>query len=465
MLEDNKRLYNLLFIISVIAFIACKIPALNIPYFWDELGVYSRSSIYLAQHGLGLLPSNLPPDISRGHPLLFPFVFGAVFKLFGASVFTGHILALIISVLLVGSLYYMVRRVSNGFIALLSTALLMVQPVFYAQSVMVLPEIMLTLFSLWAVYACYTRNWLLFAIAASLAIMVKESAVILPVLPISYGILLLIFSRTGDNTLNLKSIPLIISPWLIFGLFLVVQKAQNGWYFFPLHIGEVKLDLAYILEQNKAIQRFLFFLQGRYWWVKVFLAGGFMFVLLKNLRPRHSFFLVSLLFVLGYIAFSSVNFFMDRYALAVLPLLCWFVVASISQVCNSKIFVTVIACLLIGVTVPYINEDNFRYDCNMGYTRMLDVQQKGIDYMCANVSTNEPIAAYFPMNFILYKNVHTGFSNSCFFKYISHYNDADPQLYIIQGSHTYDFAFPEHDYQIVKEWQNGFAWMRVWKHK
>lgn len=462
---SNSRQVFYLFLISLVAFVISKLPVLGLPYYWDEMGVYSPASIYLAEHGLGLLPASLPPELSRGHPLLFAFIYGCFYKLFGISVYTGHMVSLSISLALLCSMYYIIGKVSNSFVALLSTVLLMVQPVFYAQSVLVLPEIMLALFCLWAVYACYRQNWLAFAIWASLALMIKESAIILPMLPVGYALVLWMGGHKFQQPLKVSTVLYIISPWLLFGLFLLVQKEQNGWYFFPLHIGLVKLDWDYVYTQNRLVQKFLFHAQARYWWVKVFLAGGIAWLLTKSMQPRRSFFLAALLFVLGFIAFSSVNFYMDRYQMAMLPILCWFVVLALYTIWKSKWFVGGVSLLLIGLTIPEIDRNEFAYDVNMGYVRMLDVQQRGMDYMCANVPTSARVAAFFPMNWLLDLTDNNGFKRPCRFTNVIRYLPSDPPLYIVQISGGYDFGFMEHEYELIHQEENGFAWVKVWKRK
>ncbi|MCI5142755.1 MAG: hypothetical protein D3909_13730, partial [Candidatus Electrothrix sp. ATG1] len=54
----------------VTSFFLFKLIHLRVPYFWDELGVYSRAALYLFDHGISMLPDAMPPELSRGHPLL-----------------------------------------------------------------------------------------------------------------------------------------------------------------------------------------------------------------------------------------------------------------------------------------------------------------------------------------------------------------------------------------------------------
>ena len=40
------------------------------------------------------------------------------------------------------------------------------------------------------------------------------------------------------------NILLVISPYLVFGAFLLIQKKQNGWYFFPFHLDNIATNLS-----------------------------------------------------------------------------------------------------------------------------------------------------------------------------------------------------------------------------
>jgi hypothetical protein len=459
---NDKRIYNLLFFLSLVIFVALKIPDLSLPFYWDELGVYSRSSIYLAQHKLSLMPVDLPSDYSRGHPLLFPFIYGSAFRLFGIGTLTGHILSLIISVILLLKLYYIIGRESNAFVAWLSVLLLMAQPVFFAQSIFVLPEILLALFMVMALYACYRKNLWGFALFASMAMLVKETAVILPAIAIAYY-LLMKFAKRQVIEPGVKSVLLIIFPWLVFGLFLLVQKSQNGWFFFPLHINNVSFELSKVLAQNHDIQKFLFFSQGRYWWVKVFLIGALVSFMRGRFRLYPGFALVGVIFLLGFILFSSINFYMDRYAMAALPFLSWFVVECAAVVWKNKAFISAVIFVLVAVHLQHMDTNVFNYDCDMSYKRLLNVEQKAVDYVCENVFSDELPAINFPMNFILSEG-QTGFSVKRYIR-SGYYNPEHPQKYIIYGSNTYDFSFPKWDYEPVARFDDGFASVVIWRRK
>ena len=156
-----------------------KLRDLALPYFWDELGVYARAAVYLHDHALGLLPSYLPPELSRGHPLLLAFVFGALFRVFGATPLVAHVGMLLISTGLVVSVFWIAREHWNAAVGLAAAGLLLAQPLFLAQSTLLLPEIPLALACLWAMHAFSRKKFLQSGLFIGMAIFLKETAVVL----------------------------------------------------------------------------------------------------------------------------------------------------------------------------------------------------------------------------------------------------------------------------------------------
>ena len=55
-------------------FIIFKLPHLSLPYYSDEAWSYIPAIHMMETNGLSMLPDALPPDVSRGHPLLFYFL-------------------------------------------------------------------------------------------------------------------------------------------------------------------------------------------------------------------------------------------------------------------------------------------------------------------------------------------------------------------------------------------------------
>src|ERR1019366_3043834 len=126
--------------------IAFKLHDVYLPCFWDELGVYAQAADYQYHHGLSLMPSSVPAVISRGHPLLFTFLNACAIKVFGEHVFVLHYFSLFISTMLILMVYLKTTKYFGQLTGIISVAILILQPLFLAQSAMVLPEIALAFF-------------------------------------------------------------------------------------------------------------------------------------------------------------------------------------------------------------------------------------------------------------------------------------------------------------------------------
>ncbi|MFN0276846.1 MAG: ArnT family glycosyltransferase, partial [Chitinophagales bacterium] len=272
--------YQTEFILTIflVAFIYLKAPTLTLPYFWDELGVYSRAALYMHDNGLSLMPNALPPELSRGHPLLFTFLNATSFTMFGDNVVTGHCTALFFSILFIIVIYGIVKKTFNRTIALCIAASSLVQPLFVSQSVMVLPEVLLSLCMMLALYFFFQEKYVSYAVVSSLAILVKESAVILPFVVLCSAMIIGFGER---KRIFHKKYFSAFFPILVFGVFLLIQKQQNGWFLFPYHASAVSFDKDVFISQLADFSKFLTMEQGRLYITILFLILN-LFSLLLN---------------------------------------------------------------------------------------------------------------------------------------------------------------------------------------
>ena len=72
-------------LLVLLIFICFKIPQLHYPFYIDEGMVYGLAVKMMTQQGPSLMPGSIPPDFSRGHPLMFHFLCGLWIKCLGSS--------------------------------------------------------------------------------------------------------------------------------------------------------------------------------------------------------------------------------------------------------------------------------------------------------------------------------------------------------------------------------------------
>jgi Dolichyl-phosphate-mannose-protein mannosyltransferase len=155
-------------------------PLLRLPYFWDEAGYYIPAAFDFYRLGL-LVPVSTQPV---GHTPLVPVYLGTVWHLLGFSPLVTRSAMILIAAATLVATYVLARRFVGREAAVWVAVLLAVSPIFFAQSSLAHLDLTVTLFTTLAVLALIRERWAWFAVAASFAILSKETAVIL--LPIAW---------------------------------------------------------------------------------------------------------------------------------------------------------------------------------------------------------------------------------------------------------------------------------------
>lgn len=364
---------------------------MNDAYFWDELGVYSKGALYLFDNCISLLPNAMPPELSRGHPLLAYVVAATGFKLFGPHVQVAHAIFTLIAMLTVCSTFFIGRLLFNGVVGGLAAMFLAVQPIFLAQTGLVLPEMILAFTISTALFYYFKKKWLLSGLFLSLAVVTKETSIIVAGFICLH---FLIFYSYRQESFRLKSLYLLL-PFIILMAFLIVQKSQNGWYFFPYHTSLLDLGLVRFKEHFSNHFDFVFFRQRRQyisWAVIVLVMGSILF-----LRRKTSIQVVLLCFIIiGTLIFFGFNFYMDRYLLYLYPLYSVMVIGGLSIVIRSRNMLVVAVIIISTFTIAITENRGFRYDVDLGYRHVIKVQKQATNFL---EETNAiSVASVFPFN-------------------------------------------------------------------
>ena len=463
----RKYPYEILLAIGLTVFIIYKISDIAVPYFWDELGVYVPGALHMKDSGhISLLPGSLDPLYSRGHPLLFTFCNALVFKYFGDSVITGHIFALLLSLSTLVVFYFFVRKEFGPVVATLSTGLLSVQPIFFSLSTILVPEMMLTLFTILSIRGIVRNEWILYGISASLAVLTKESAIIIPLL----GVTVLVFSGIKNRDLftvkHLKLLFIGLIPVLLFGLFLLVQKIQRGWFLFPEHVGYLHYDWPSLKIIGGRILYELFFDQGRWLIGSAFLAGLPLCFLSKPLKLQFKYkpYLIFLGFVLLVLIFANINYYLTRYILYAIPFIVLGGVYTAVTLFN-RIFSgykAVPAVLLVLFTSGAIlnaqqNMVKYPYTCDMSYKWVVNVSEDAIHWVEQQPWRNDTINANFPITEGLVDR-RNGFLTGKPVPYIPNLQKLRNWGLFFYEWGAFNIPIPkEIKYHILKTWSRDFA--------
>ena len=154
------------------------LPLLRLPYFWDETGYYIPAALDFYRTG-SLIPVSTE---AIGHTPLVMVYLGLAWRVLGYSPWVTRTAMTLVAAGTVTATYALGRRVASREIAAWSALLLALSPLFFAQSTQALVDLAVGLFTTLAVLFLIGDQLWLFALAASLAFLSKETAaVMLPV--------------------------------------------------------------------------------------------------------------------------------------------------------------------------------------------------------------------------------------------------------------------------------------------
>ena len=161
--------------------LAMHAPYLTLPYYWDELGQFVPQALDLYHEGRWI-PVHTLPNV---HPPGLEALLTAVWTIAGGpSIPVSRVLMLAIAAFgVLGSFLLAIRlsRKSPGAPAFVALALLLVSPLFYAQSMMVQLDMPAMVFTVWALLCFLDGRMRASALMSLVAVLMKETAVVLPV--------------------------------------------------------------------------------------------------------------------------------------------------------------------------------------------------------------------------------------------------------------------------------------------
>ena len=156
---------------------------LRLPYFWDEAGYYIPAAFDFYRHGR-LIPRL---TLASGHTPLVMVYLGLLWRLFGFSTLVTRAGMLLIAAAAVLGACLLGQRVGGWQVGCWSALLLAIEPLFFAQSSLAFLDLATACFTTWAILFLIEKRFWSFALAASLAVLSKETAVVM--LPVVWAFL------------------------------------------------------------------------------------------------------------------------------------------------------------------------------------------------------------------------------------------------------------------------------------
>ncbi len=446
---------------SLLLFIVAKFNHLSLPHFWDEAWVYAPAVQEMILHGPSLAPSSIPVELSRGHPLLFHFLAALWGKLFGSSLLSLHAFSLMISCIFILSAYYVSSKLYNQKLGVVVVFYLILQSIFFAQSSMLLPEILLAFFSLFAVFGIAQKNWTLYFVFAGLAILTKESGIVICAGGLLHMLAMHILKR---EKFLIKRMLLLLSPLLVFGIFILANKASHGWFLYPEHTDLLKLDPLSSLKSLKPIFVDHFIDQARFW-ILLSLVGitiyALKFTKQRLLLDSNQILLLS--FSCSLILFSSLNFYTGRYMLPMyVPLILSFF-AFANAYLTPKIF-SCLSILLLCISGLSINDRRPIRDTNLSYLDFIPLQQEVVSYIESQADQKPIITCGFLTKNAL-RNKHAGYRNTTnvFSEFTANYEKNSILIYSNIETKDSNSIQVKKEFRPVLDLKKGVSWFKVYQ--
>jgi hypothetical protein len=338
---------------------------------------------------------------------------------------------------------------------------------------MLLPETMLTLWTLLTVYAYFRKKWGLFAVVSVLLVMTKETGVVLiGTLVFDKVILERFFNNDPGRSryLRMKETLILCIPILAFATFLILQKFKLGWFFFYEHTQLIVEDPSQILNGYRIYFSKLFFQYGRNVFFLTSLAALAYNLYKRSISRKYVHLLLfSLVFILSYIAFASVNFFTPRYLLSVLP---FFIIPGswliISLPVNKWLRTSIITALALLFSYHTFISNQKEIDTSLAYKNTVILQKQAIKYIEENSDSHSSVYSFYLMKFYM-SNPRLGYlNNKTSFYEFKNISDPSCELFIFcsneKDSAYKDFSGNE-SYILLKRFEKKHAWVEIYKRK
>lgn len=465
----KKPIFSYIIAFSVILFIVIfKYPHLFLPHFWDEAWSYSPAVQYLYDHGIGLTPASIPSELSKGHPLFFFFLFATWMKIFGTTLFAKHAFALLISITLLVTLFFVVRKIFNIYVAAISVLLMACQSLFLAQSSMMLPEMLLALLTILTFYFYINNLKIGYLITGSLMVMTKETGILLILVILIYDVV--VFIKQEGILAKLKSqflrILILSLPLFIFFIYLLLQKKTYGWFLYPEHINFItgldsgRNQLEMYLNQFIVLhgQAFLLFL----------MIGSMVIAYLRNDHKDFSSrtpLTLMMIYLLVYLLFSSFNFFSPRYLLSIvwiLAVFCSFFLFKALGDHPGRFYFSGI--LVAGILLYYSSHVKNNGDYDLGYVQAVSLQKQAVGFCEENNMYNDGIYCNFLIHEGLTKKSAGFLQDKPFSKVMTNLND-NPEYLIfnnIEPDPDYSKVAGNENYHLMKRYDEGWMWIEIY---
>lgn len=455
---------NLFFLIPILILLFIQIPNLGLPYFWDEAWSYFPAIKKLAEVGPSLMPGVIPIDYCKGHPQLFFFITSVWMKIFPDNITMMRILPLLFSLGVLITVYIGLLKLANRETAIIASLLISVQSMFLAQSIFLLPEMLLTLLFVMTFFFFLNNRFIAYTITCTLMVLTKETAIIFPIL---FGIFYFftLLSQSNREKFRHRYLLALTIPVIIYIVFLFLHYLKFGVVFYGDHIQYISTDWTIIYDKISRAYSFIFIGYGRRF---ISITAIISIIILLFQRPKNGRLLIlGIISFLGFMIFSMFNYYTQRYGLVAIVIFIIVFSYIVGQLRINIFIKNGIAICLAAICLYFSFTLKTNGDYDLGYIETVKVHQEMVHFCEENNLYDDPFAVTFNMIFCLRENdlgYLTGkkkFSNILDWK---HYLEAKYFIYdATMGDAPPGVEYAKQNFKLVKTVINQHAWGYIYE--
>lgn len=368
-MTNSKILLPFFILLTLLTLFSCQIP-----FFWDST-FFSALSVNFYNSGWNSFIA--PESFDTGGFPLYSVYLTMIWKLFGKTLWVSHFAMLPFLFGVIYEFLKLAKRYLNDKTIVLAIILLMLEPVFITQSMLMGYDIIIVYFFLLSLNALYNKKNLLFSIALLLLCLISIRGIMLA------GALFII-DLLHNKKFNFQFIRNYIPAIFILVTWTIYHKQQTGWYMFsPIRENNAEQfsgatmmlrQFIYILWKNVDMGRIAL------WMIVVFFT---LYLFKKTKTPQHKELLRNLfvpLFVLTFFMILIKNPIGHKYFLVVFILLiistCYFIQHIEKQTIRRLLFLMIATCLIAGNFIIYPQRYGNAWDSSLKIIPYFPLEQE-----------------------------------------------------------------------------------------
>ncbi|MCP4707735.1 MAG: glycosyltransferase family 39 protein [Planctomycetes bacterium] len=387
-----------IFIFFLALIFISKLPTLDLPYHWDEMGAYVGPAHWLAEGSMvRILPGRHPMGTFFGHPPGLYINLVLFYKVLGETIIVSHICVLFFSFLGVYYTYLLGKYLFNRRVGTIAAIFLYGTPWYFTQSGLVLGDLPITALGVMSVYYALCGRYAGYLISSVYMVMIKETSVLIIIAVLIY----IYFTERNQKGIRIKLLKYGIGI-LVLGIFLTAQKIATGQFISNPYFSNTSafnFSLGSMTEKTCWVLSWTFSQQNRWCLAAVILLH--LLVRKKGawIRPYFLFILIGGCFVGTF----ALVYFLRRYTLAVLPYYCLAGSAAVTGLIRhwlGQAFFVGGVLALFG-TAFYGDRIGYSgYDNDLQYLDMISINRQACRYIEENFSEQRLVTCW-PMNVAL----------------------------------------------------------------